>query len=76
MSCVGQQLIRVNFYPPQALKAVSGVGPKFALEIVQVRESAGNFDPETLHILIRRPFTDREKEFLDFLTSKGLFSRP
>ncbi|KAH3866986.1 hypothetical protein DPMN_030110 [Dreissena polymorpha] len=57
---------RVNFDPPQALREIYGVGFKLARVIVQLRESVGNLDIRTLEVVIRRPLSNSEIDFMDF----------
>ncbi|XP_052239462.1 uncharacterized protein LOC127850461 isoform X4 [Dreissena polymorpha] len=59
-------LVRVNFDPPQTLMLISGIGPKLARIIVQLRQESGNLDLDTLEVLIRRPLSERELDQLDF----------
>ncbi|KAH3847304.1 hypothetical protein DPMN_089624 [Dreissena polymorpha] len=59
-------LVRVNFDPPQTLILISGIGPKLARIIVQLRKESGNLDLDTLEVLIRRPLSVRELDQLDF----------
>ncbi|KAH3845494.1 hypothetical protein DPMN_087775 [Dreissena polymorpha] len=56
----GPQLVRVHFDPPQTLMLISGIGPKLARVIVQLRQESGNLDLDTLEVLIRRPLSVRE----------------
>ncbi|KAH3725049.1 hypothetical protein DPMN_050878 [Dreissena polymorpha] len=57
-------LVRVNFDPPQTLMLISGVGPKLARDIVQLRQGSGNLDLDTLEVLIGRPLSERELDQL------------
>ncbi|KAH3794754.1 hypothetical protein DPMN_148292 [Dreissena polymorpha] len=59
-------LVRVNFDPPQTLMLISGIGPKLARVIVQLRQGSGNLDMDTLEGLIGRPLSERELDQLDF----------
>ncbi|KAH3834920.1 hypothetical protein DPMN_108253 [Dreissena polymorpha] len=59
-------LVRVNFDPPQTLMLISGIGPKLARVIVQLRQGSGNLDLDTLEVLIGRPLSERELDQLDF----------
>ncbi|KAH3713912.1 hypothetical protein DPMN_073715 [Dreissena polymorpha] len=65
-------LVRVNFDPPQTLMLISGIGPKLARVIVQLRQGSGNFDLDTLEVLIGRPLSERELDQLDFAENSML----
>ncbi|KAH3889511.1 hypothetical protein DPMN_013568 [Dreissena polymorpha] len=60
-----RQFILVNFDPPQALREIYGVGPRFARVIVQLRESVVNPDIRTLEVVIKRPLSYNEMDFLN-----------
>ncbi|KAH3825354.1 hypothetical protein DPMN_127229 [Dreissena polymorpha] len=45
---------------------ISGIGPKLARVIVQLRQGSGNPDLDTLEVLIKRPLSDRELDQLEF----------
>ncbi|KAH3815187.1 hypothetical protein DPMN_143709 [Dreissena polymorpha] len=45
---------------------ISGIGPKLARVIVQLRQGSGNLDLDTLEVLIGRPLSDRELDQLEF----------
>ncbi|KAH3734821.1 hypothetical protein DPMN_041270 [Dreissena polymorpha] len=45
---------------------ISGIGPKLARVIVQLRQGSGNLDLDSLEVLIGRPLSDRELDQLDF----------
>ncbi|KAH3887594.1 hypothetical protein DPMN_011612 [Dreissena polymorpha] len=59
-------LVRLNFDPPQTLMLISGIGPKLARIIVQLRQESGNLDLDTLEVLIRRSLSVKELDQLDF----------
>ncbi|KAH3800172.1 hypothetical protein DPMN_153801 [Dreissena polymorpha] len=64
-------MIRVDFDPPQALAAISGVGPKLAQDIIYLRETASNLEPENLEVLIKLPLGERESHWLDFASNQS-----
>ncbi|KAH3824849.1 hypothetical protein DPMN_126703 [Dreissena polymorpha] len=54
------------------LMLISGIGPKFARVIVQLRQGSGNLDLDILEVLIRRSLSVRELDQLDFTVNPML----